>query len=336
MTRLGSLRRNSFIVLGRAGMDLYADPPGTRAEEATRFYACLGGSAGNIAAGIARLEGRAALLGAVSDDAVGRFTLNALRGYDIDARHVAIVGGQRRNSLAVVETRLENTQSVIYRNDAADFALDAAQLAQVDWPSYGALIVTGTAFAAEPSRGAAFAAIERARDAEVCLILDVDYRPYSWSADSEAATVYGKAAARCDIVIGNDDEFGVMAGSRDAGLALARRLSQSTAEIAIYKMGAKGAVTFAAGQTLQTGTFAVAALKPTGAGDAFMAGFVCALARGMALQDCLKQGSAAAALVVTRVGCAPAMPTRAELDGFVASHAAGPLSMDTDHAYSAL
>ncbi|MEY3308905.1 MAG: hypothetical protein RLZZ413_2943, partial [Pseudomonadota bacterium] len=37
MDRLAPLRRNRFIVLGRAGMDLYADPPGTQIETATRF-----------------------------------------------------------------------------------------------------------------------------------------------------------------------------------------------------------------------------------------------------------------------------------------------------------
>lgn len=336
MTRLGSLARNSFLVLGRAGMDLYADPPGTRAEAATQFFACLGGSAGNIAAGIARQGARAALLGAVSDDAVGRFTRNALHSFGVDTRHVATVGGQLRNSLAVVETRLEDTQSVIYRNGAADFALDAAQVEEVDWQTCGALIVTGTALSADPPRGAGFAAIERAREAGVCVILDVDYRPYSWSSDSEAAAVYGRAAALCDVVIGNDDEFGIMAGQREGGLSLARALAQAGAEIVIYKMGAEGSVTFASGRSFQTGIFHVQALKPTGAGDAFMAGFVCALADGMPLEACVRRGSAAAAIVVGRVGCAPAMPTQAELAAFLSSHPDGPSDKETAHAHPAL
>ena len=38
------------LVMGRAGMDLYPDPPGTRIEDAAQMTAALGGSAGNIAA----------------------------------------------------------------------------------------------------------------------------------------------------------------------------------------------------------------------------------------------------------------------------------------------
>ena len=36
------LRQNHFLVVGRAGMDLYADPPGTRTQEASRFSSALG------------------------------------------------------------------------------------------------------------------------------------------------------------------------------------------------------------------------------------------------------------------------------------------------------
>ena len=46
--------RQPFLVIGRAGMDLYADPPGTRIEEATQFTAALGGSSANIAVALTR------------------------------------------------------------------------------------------------------------------------------------------------------------------------------------------------------------------------------------------------------------------------------------------
>ena len=53
----------------------------------------------------------------------GRFVLRELARYGIDTSHVARIGGQSRTSLAVVETRAEDCQSVIYRNDAADLRL---------------------------------------------------------------------------------------------------------------------------------------------------------------------------------------------------------------------
>ncbi|MDH3262611.1 MAG: PfkB family carbohydrate kinase, partial [Paracoccaceae bacterium] len=69
------LTGNRFLVLGRAGMDFYADPPGTRVEAATSFLAALGGSSANIAAAITRQGGTASLVTTISDDAVGQFCL---------------------------------------------------------------------------------------------------------------------------------------------------------------------------------------------------------------------------------------------------------------------
>ena len=147
-----SLSRNSFVVLGRAGMDLYADPPGTQIEAARGFVAHLGGSAANIAAALARQGADAALLSRLSDDAVGRFCLAQLDHYGIGRSHVGLTRDESRSSLAVVETRLEDCQSVIYRNNAADFALTEADVAAVDFARFGALVITGTSLAQEPSR----------------------------------------------------------------------------------------------------------------------------------------------------------------------------------------
>jgi 5-dehydro-2-deoxygluconokinase len=51
-----------------------------------------------------------------------------------------------------------------------------------------------------------------------------------------------------------------------------------------------------------------------------MGGFVSGLAEGQNVRDAVLQGSAAAAMVVARVGCAPAMPSRSELDDFLKAH----------------
>jgi 5-dehydro-2-deoxygluconokinase len=312
------IRANRFLVLGRAGLDLYADPPGSRTEEAERFTSALGGSAANIAAGIVKLGGAAAILTTVSDDAVGRHVLRALDAYGVDRSRVRSIAGEVRTSLAVVETRLENCQSVIYRNGAADFALARQDVEAAGIASFGALIVTGTALAVDPSRSATLFAMSKARDIRVPVILDIDYRPYSWNSAAEAADTCLKGAWLSDIVIGNDLEFDVMAGGA-GGRELAASLSSSRAAV-IYKMGEKGSVTSAGGTSFMTAIDKVEALKPTGAGDAFMAGVMTGLARGLDLRQSVRRGTAAAAITVTRVGCAPASPTEEELAHFIRSH----------------
>jgi len=320
MTDLSRISRNDFVIVGRAGMDFYPDPPGTKTEEATQFFACLGGSSANIGVAITRHGGKAALVTSVSDDAIGRFALNQLAHYGVDATHVKSVGGEARNSLAVVESRVEDHQSVIYRNGAADFEMTVDDVSAVDYARYGALITTGTVLAAEPSRSAAFHAFDLAKKAGLPLIFDLDYRPYSWPSAEIAAETYSRAGALCDVIVGNDEEFGFMAGGFDKGLEKARVLARSSATIVVYKLGEKGAITITADEEFRTGIYPVTALKPTGAGDSFMGGFVAALAAGHDLRTCVLRGSACAAIVVARVGCAPAMPTTAELEDFLKTH----------------
>lgn len=321
MADLSRLKGRNFVIIGRAGMDFYPEPPGTKTEHATHFFSCLGGSSANIGVAIVKLGGEADLVTCVSDDAIGRFALNELDKYGVGRKHVRSVAGEARNSLAVVETTIEDHQSVIYRNGAADFEMNADDVEAVDYAKYSGLITTGTVLAAEPSRSATFRGFELAREAGLPLIFDIDYRPYSWPSADVAAEVYSRAGALCDVIVGNDVEFGFMAGDYDRGLDKARELVANGAQIAVYKMGEKGAITITPEGETRTGIYETKALKPTGAGDSFMGGFVSGLADGLSVREAVLRGSAAAAMVVARVGCAPAMPSREELDAFLTDHA---------------
>ncbi|MCK0167323.1 5-dehydro-2-deoxygluconokinase [Jannaschia sp. S6380] len=315
---LDGIRRNRFVIVGRVGMDLYP-APGVATEDAEGFTADMGGSSANTAAGIVKLGGRASLVTRVSDDSVGRFCLNRLRQYGVATDHVTPVGGEARNSLALYESRVEGHQSVIYRNGAADFEMTAEDVEAVDYTRFGALVTAGTVFAAEPSRSAAFRAFDLARAAGLPIIFDIDYRPYSWPGPEVAQQVLSHAGAQSDMIVGNDEEFGFMAGGLDQGYAKARELAAAD-RIVIYKMGERGAVTLSDGAEFRTGIYAVDALKPTGAGDSFMAGLLSSIAGGSDLRTAVLRASACAAIVVGRPGCAPAMPTPAELDRFLADH----------------
>ncbi|WP_281855850.1 5-dehydro-2-deoxygluconokinase [Litoreibacter halocynthiae] len=317
---LDGIKANNFVIVGRAGMDFFPDPPGTKTEDGVMFTASLGGSSANIAAGICKLGGKAALVTRVSDDSIGRYCVNQLKHYGVDTRYVTPVGGEFRNSLAVYESRVDDHQSVIYRNGAADFQMDESDVVAVDYSQYGALITAGTVFAAEPSRTATFKSFALAKQAGLPIIFDVDYRPYSWPSPQVAEEVLSRAATECDMIVGNDEEFGFMAGDISKGLDKARALSETTAKVVVYKMGHEGAITFAQGREIRTGIYPVDALKPTGAGDSFMAGMMTSLAEGYELEDAILRGSACASITVSRPGCAPAMADTPTLDKFLADH----------------
>ncbi|MEP4033734.1 5-dehydro-2-deoxygluconokinase [Roseibium polysiphoniae] len=317
---LSGIAKRNFLIIGRVGMDLSPEPAGTRTREATSMMVAMGGSSANTAAGLVKLGCKAGLVTVVSDDSIGWYCEGQLDHYGIDRSHVRRIKGEERTSLAVYETRVEEHQSVIYRNNAADFQMSIEDVEAVDYTAYGALITAGTVFAAEPSRSATFRAFELAKDAGIPIIFDVDYRPYSWPSPEIAEEVLSRAGDLSDVIVGNDEEFGFMAGDVSKGLDKARALASSTADIVVYKMGPEGAVTLQAEEEIRTGIYPAKAVKPTGAGDSFMAGFLASLADGHALKEAVLRGSACASIVVARPGCAPAMPTPQELETFLASH----------------
>ena len=125
-----------------------------------------------------------------------------------------------------------------------------------------------------------------------------------------------QASKSCDILIGNDDEFGILSNNYEKGLQTAHNLSKEVS-IVIYKKGERGSITFIENKEIIKGIYPVKALKPTGAGDAFMGAFIGSLLNNKGVEESLDYGSASAAIVVTKVGCAPAMPLFNEIDDFL-------------------
>jgi len=317
------VRRLAAIVVGRAGMDLYPVPDGLDTESTESFAAEIGGSAANIAVAIARHDHLAAVLGVLSDDAVGRFVRRHLDRYGVDTSFCRAVSGAYRTSLAICETRASDSETVFYRNAAADLQLRPEDVDPAFISSATFLVVTGTALAAEPSRAAALRAIALARAADVFTILDVDYRPVSSISAEETRRVLTDAASRCDAVIGNDEEFAVMAGGSARAREVASGLLRQGCQLVIFKMGGAGCLTMTPAQQFETGPFAVEAKKPFGSGDAFLGNLIVGLVRGLTIESAVRRSAAAAAYVVARRGCAFAMPTSVELDAFMACYPSG-------------
>ena len=317
MDLIEGIKGNKFVVFGRAGMDMFAEPIGTKSESAERFTSDLGGSSANICAGLCKLGSKASLVTSVSDDAIGRFCVNRLNYYGVGTEYVKSVAGEFRTSLAIYESCIDNFQNVIYRNGAADFEVKPSEMDEVDYSQFTALITAGTVFAGQPSRDATFRAFKNARAQGIPVIFDIDYRPYSWPSPQVASEVLSRAGEESDMIVGNDEEFGFMAGDIDKGLEKARDLASAANRLVIYKMGEDGAITLYKNDEIRTGIFPTDAIKPVGAGDSFMAGLLSSLASGYDLKNSVIRGSACASIVVSLPGCAPAMPDEDQLNNFI-------------------
>ena len=130
-----AMARIEAIVLGRVGVDLTPSSPRTSLAEATSFLRAVGGYAGNVGTGLARLGVRTAVVSAVGDDGHGQHLLSSLVHEGIDVTHVAIRPGTR-TQVAFFEAWPPDSFPVSFYRPAPapDTLLDGASLPSDDLP----------------------------------------------------------------------------------------------------------------------------------------------------------------------------------------------------------
>ena len=297
-------------------MDIYPEPPGTKIDDVQNFSTHLGGSAANTCVALSKLNVASDLVTCVSDDAIGNYIFKKLDDFNIGKKFCRRINKKFQTQIAVVETILEDNQSILYRNNSCDLQLDQSDIERINFEDYSSVFISGVTLSSNPSRDAVFLAVEKATALKLPLIIDLDYRPYNWESDEKKSEVYKNIMKEMDVIIGNDLEFNIADNSSD-GLKLAQTLIQKKPSIIIYKMGEKGSKVYTKDSEQDFGIYNVQAIKPTGAGDAFNGGFLSSLYQGFSLEDSVKRGSANAAIVVTKVGCSSAMPNLEELNQFI-------------------
>jgi 5-dehydro-2-deoxygluconokinase len=327
-------RRLDLITVGRSSVDLYGEQVGGRLEDMGSFAKYVGGSPTNTAVGAARLGLRAGLLTRVGDDHFGRFIREELVRCGVDVSGV-ISDPQRLTALAVLGIRDERHFPLLfYRENCADMALCEADVDPAFISRAGAVLINGTHLSQPGVRAASRKAVELARAAGGRVIFDIDYRPVLWglTAPDAGENRYVTSAAvtarlqdvapLCHLIVGTEEEFHILGGSTDTMAAL-RAVRALTPAVLVCKLGADGCAAFEGevGATLESGVrapgFDVEVFNILGAGDAFMSGFLRGWLAGMPIETCCRYGNACGAIVVSRHGCAPAMPTAAELAAFL-------------------
>jgi 5-dehydro-2-deoxygluconokinase len=324
-----------LVCLGRAAVDLYGEQIGGRLEDMQSFAKYLGGSPANTAVGLARLGGRPAMLTRVGDEHNGRFVRETLAAEGVDVRHVT-TDPKRLTALVFLGIQDRDTfPLVFYRDHCADMGLVPADVDAEFIASATGLLVSGTHLSQPATYETCRHAMALARERGTRVVLDIDYRPVLWGltapglgeqrfvASAPVTERLQTVLPQCDLVVGTEEEIHIAGGSTDT-LSAVRRLREITPATLVVKRGPMGCVVFegAIPPTLDAGLqgpgFPVDVFNVLGAGDAFMAGFLRGWLRGEPLARCCTWANACGALVVSRHGCAPAMPSWIELQHFIA------------------
>ncbi|HIC7359449.1 TPA: 5-dehydro-2-deoxygluconokinase [Legionella pneumophila] len=323
-------RAVDLICMGRVAVDLYAEQIGLDLKDVASFKKYLGGCAGNIAVGAARLGLKSQMFSCVGSDELGKFLKEELEREGVNIELLSETDNHLTGLVLLGIKPPSNFPLLFYRNDCADMQIKAEQISFSALKNAKALLITGTGLSTELMKNTTLEVVHLARKAETAIVFDLDYRPVLWRLtavgngesrycqNEYVSHVYQQVLPLCDLIVGTEEEICIAGGSNDIKASLINIRQRTDAPI-VVKLGEKGAcVHFGADKgLLQAKSFPVEVLNVLGAGDGFMSGLLAGLLQGKSWEQAVTYANACGALVVTRHGCAPAIPYKEELDYFI-------------------
>lgn len=303
-----STERFDLLVVGHINIDHELHVPHLPKDDQTvpvgRRRASLGGTASNIARWSSLLGLNVALAAFVGPDLPSSFEQRLrLDGVDIGA--VTARRGEFTPACWIIEDGRGGQITVIDQGAMGSTgreSLPNKQLRSASWVH----LATG-----DPVYQIRVAEEARRRGAKVACdpAQEIHYR---WNRKD-----LQRLLQSCEIVFGNEEELGQMA--RLLGLAGAERLIEKV-PLAIMTRASRGARAFARTEVAEVPAVPIKGIhRVTGAGDAFRGGFYRAWFTGEPLVDCLRWGTAAAAVAVeTAPGPSGELPPAKDVERLVA------------------
>jgi fructokinase len=261
----------------------------------------------------------------------GDLLLRGLADAGVDTRHTRRTDAAN-TALAFVthDARGERSFS-FYRPPSADLLFrdgdfDPAIFAAGNIFHAGSCSMTEPASAATTLQG-----MTRAREARALVSFDMNLRPALWPRGEDPAPTIWRALALADFVKLSAEELAFLAASAGSDAAVLERLWSGGTQFVVVTDGERALRWFTRDARGEMSPFSVRVVDSTGAGDAFVGGFLHALVAADSLatlveddtrrDDALRFAAACGALAVTRTGSFAAMPALADVHAFLEQHA---------------
>ena len=273
-----------------------------------------GGCAVNTGVSLTRLGAKIALIGKVGDDLFGDFIINLMVGKGLDP------SGIRRSETSPTSRTMIIPVIGQDRRFIHAFGANgelAAEDVDVELVARGKVLYVGGYLGLPRLDQAALAdlfSFARAHGART--VLDVIVPS---TATYGVDDVLGCVLPFTDVFLPNADEAALLTGEKDPEKQAAAFLARGCGT-AVITMGGQGVLARTARQTVRAPAFQVKAVDPSGAGDAFDAGFIIGLLEGWDLIKSVEFACAIGASATMKLGCTPGVFTRAEALAFLAEN----------------
>jgi ribokinase len=263
-----------------------------------------GGKGANQAVAAARQGVKTTMVGRVGSDSFGPFLVDNLKSNDVDTSQVLKTDSATGTAIIVVDA---NGQNSIVLSPGANGMVTPADVDSASFSNSGLLLLQ-----LEIPTPTVLRAAQRAREHGMQVILN----------PAPAKSLPVELLSNVDILIPNESELALLTGLpvTDASSAevAAKEILKQGVKTVIVTLGSKGALLVTATQVKHVDTYKVNVVDTTAAGDAFIGGFASSLLSGKSLEDSVRYGCACGALATTKFGAQPSLPTKDEVETFIA------------------
>ena len=251
----------------------------------------LGGSADNTIRAMARLGSDVGFIGKVGRDTTGDFFEQALSNLGIQP---VIFRGDSRSGKCVSLVSPDGERTMLTHLGAAA-EMHADDISKEIFEGYDCLYVEGYLV---QEHSLISMAVRTAKECGMLVAIDLA----SFNVVEENLEFLRDLVTKyVDIVFANEDEAKVFSGEAEPINAL--QYISTCFDLAVVKIGTKGALIKYKGEVIQVGIMAAAKrVDTTGAGDFYAAGFMHGLCEGLSLRQCGTIGAIAAGKVIEVVG----------------------------------
>jgi fructokinase len=305
-----------ILVAGETLVDFLPDRSGPL-REVEGFTRRAGGAPANVAIALARLDERPWFLSNLSTDAFGEFLMETLASQGVP-KHFLTRDAEHRTTLAFVAHDASADRSfTFYRTETADQHLDPSVVGDDALEAVSWVVLGGVALASEPARSRLFEFVERAREHGCTVVFDPNSRPELWADAATYERTLEAMLALTDICkVSSEDLAGTpFAAAPDSLLDAGPHTVFSTRGASGARVVADERAPWGPAERDHAG-YQVDPVDTTGAGDAFLAGVLYALANGESLDEVLAVADAVAALTTTENGAVDALPDREAVRAF--------------------
>src|SRR5262249_50921307 len=255
---------------------------------------------------------RCAVVGRVGGDVFAKVVADLLQGIGVDVSCLKVSPNNDTSQTLIVNVKDQDRRFIHTFGANADFT--AADLPLAMLPRVKVLYLGGYLLMPNMRQDELIPVFEAAQKAGVKTVLDV-----AIPGPGEDLSRLENLLPTVDVFLPNHDEARVISGLDDP-FEQAEFFSKRGVHTAVVTMGADGAVLVRDGMRMKVGVFSVPYVDGSGGGDAFDAGFIYGLLRGLDAEGCLQIASALGASCVRAVGTTPGVFTRDECEAFLSEH----------------